>query len=209
MKNRVQKILLTGVLCVMSVAAACGEANEPQAVEEQQENAKRTAPETDAGNCDFTPEAEGEPADSEAGDTAGATGNEAGDNTDPAQENVPAVENVPAAWSDTPPDLEGDIREMQDGQITVVKAVIEEGANGGEVMVGPGDGADDSEFDKVSVTYDENTLFAVQTIYDGGARSEMSEATAADLAENQLVKVWGSSSGDALDAVQICIVKVE
>ncbi len=67
---------------------------------------------------------------------------------------------------------------------------------------------DDSEFNKIAVTYDENTLFAIQTIYDGGARSEMSAATAADLASGQFIQVWGSSSGSGLKATQICIVKV-
>ena len=47
-----------------------------------------------------------------------------------------------------------------------------------------------------------------KTIYDGGARSEMSAATAADLASGQFIQVWGSSSDSGLKATQICIVKV-
>ena len=63
-------------------------------------------------------------------------------------------------------------------------------------------------FHQIAVTYDENTLFAIKTIYDGGARFEMSAATAADLASGQFIQVWGSSSGSGLKATQICIVKV-
>ncbi len=219
MKNRVRKkILLTGMLCAMSAAAAaCGGANEPAAAEEQQEDAKRTAPEAETGNSGFAPETEagnsGSAPETEAGNSDSAPETEAG-NSDSAPEmaagsdNTPPAENVPAVWSDTPPDLEGDIKELQDGRLTVVKAITETGADGGEIMAVPSAGADDSEFDKVPVTYDENTLFAIQTIYDGGARFEMSEATAADLAEGQGVKVWGSPSGETLDAAQICIIKV-
>lgn len=171
MKNRMRKkILLTGMLCAMSVAAACGGTDAPPSAENRQE---------DAGNNDLLPEPEED------------------------------ATNVPAAWSDTSPDLEGDIRELQDGKITVAEVVTETWDDGVEMAVAAPDSADDSEFDKVTVTYDENTLFAVQTIYDGGARAEVSEATAADLAESQLIQVWGSRLGDEWTAAQICIVKVE
>ena len=89
----------------------------------------------------------------------------------------------------------------------MVEAITEKSDNGGDIVVSPGSG-DDSEFNKIAVTYDENTLFAIQTIYDGGARFEMSEAPAADLASGQFIQVWGSSSGSGLKAPQICIVKV-
>ena len=108
---------------------------------------------------------------------------------------------------DSNPNLEGDIKELKDGQLTVVEAITAKSDNGGDIIAVPGNG-DDSEFNKVAVTYDENTLFAIQTIYDGGARSEMSEATAADLASGQFIRVWGSSSDSGLKATQICIVKV-
>ena len=41
-----------------------------------------------------------------------------------------------------------------------------------------------------------------------GVKTEMSEATAADLAAGQHIQVWGISSGSSLKATQICIVKV-
>jgi hypothetical protein len=108
---------------------------------------------------------------------------------------------------DSTPNLEGDIKELKDGQLTVVEAITEKSDNGGDIVVSPGSG-DDSEYNKIAVTYDENTLFAIKTIYDGGARFEMSAATAADLASGQFIQVWGSSSGSGLKATQICIVKV-
>lgn len=206
MKNRMRKkILLTGMLCAMSVAAACGGTDAPQNAQTRQEEL------TDGGTGDGAGAA-----GSEAGDgvnvSEGGTGADAGTTgggADAAQDDTPAAGDVPAAWSDTSPDLEGDIRELQDGKIMVAEAVTETLDDGVEMAVAAPDSADDSEFNKVTVTYDENTLFAVQTIYDGGARAEVSEASAADLAEGQLITVWGTSQGTEWAATQICIVKVE
>ena len=104
-------------------------------------------------------------------------------------------------------DMEGNIKDLKDGQFTLVEVVTEE-LEDGTLMIGSS-GEDDSEFEKTSIAYDEDTRFAIQTIYDGGDRSEMSEATAADLESGQLVKIWGSASDDGWKATQICIVKVE
>ena len=114
------------------------------------------------------------------------------------------------AWPDSAPDLAGDIKEIADGQLTVVEAITEELEDGsGEIMVSPSIEGDDSDFNKVTVTYDEDTLFAVKNIYEGGARYDLSEATAADMATGQSINVWGSYSGSSLEATRICIVKVD
>ena len=89
----------------------------------------------------------------------------------------------------------------------MIEAMTEKSDNGGDILISPGSG-DDSEFNRISVSYDENTLFAIQTIYDGGARSELSAATAVDLASGQFVHVWGSPSGSGMKATRICIIKV-
>lgn len=75
-------------------------------------------------------------------------------------------------------------------------------------MVAPGSG-DDSDFNKVTVTYDEDTIIAIQTIRDGGASYDMSEATADSMAEGQTIRVWGTPSDDGLKAAQIWIIIVE
>ena len=51
-----------------------------------------------------------------------------------------------------PPNLEGDIKELKDGQLTVVEAITEKSDNGGDIVVSPGSG-DDSEFNKIAVTW--------------------------------------------------------
>ena len=222
MKKKTGKmILLTGVLCILSLAVcACGKTEEasdtpePQVVQgepvpedDTEDDASAPEPEadaegTDTGNEPESPEASPEP----------QSGESSSQGTDSTQKEQPEAQSqstsgTSAEWVDSTPNLEGDIKELKDGQLTVVEAITEKSDNGGDIVVSPGSG-DDSEFNKIAVTYDENTLFAIQTIYDGGARFEMSEATAADLASGQFIQVWGSSSGSGLKATQICIVKV-
>ena len=222
MKRKTGKmILLTGVLCILSLAVcACGKKEEasdtpePQVVQgepipedDTEDDASAPEPEadaegTDTGNEPESPEASPEP----------QSGESSSQGTDSTQKEQPEAQSqstsgTSAEWVDSTPNLEGDIKELKDGQLTVVEAITEKSDNGGDIIVAPGSG-DDSEFNKIAVTYDENTLFAIQTIYDGGARFEMSEATAADLASGQFIQVWGSSSGSGLKATQICIVKV-
>ncbi len=222
MKKKTRKIiLLTGVLCILSLAVcACGkteeasDTQEPQVVQgepipedDTEDDASAPEPEadaegTDTGNEPESPESSPEPQSGESGSQG----------TDSTQKEQPEAQSqstsgTSAEWVDSTPSLEGDIKELKDGQLTVVEAITEKSDNGGDIVVSPGSG-DDSEYNKIAVTYDENTLFAIKTIYDGGARFEMSAATAADLASGQFIQVWGSSSGSGLKATQICIVKV-
>ena len=222
MKKKTGKmILLTGVLCILSLAVcACGKTEEASDTQEPQVVQGEPIPEDDTEDDASAPEPE---ADAEGTDTGNEpespeaspepqSGESSSQGTDSTQKEQPEAQSqstsgTSAEWVDSTPNLEGDIKELKDGQLTVVEAITEKSANGGEIVVTSGSG-DDSEFNKIAVTYDENTLFAIQTIYDGGARSEMSEATAADLASGQFIRVWGSSSGSGLKATQICIVKV-
>ena len=222
MKRKTGKmILLTGVLCILSLAVcACGKTEEASDTPEPQVVQGEPIPEDDTEDDVSAPEPE---ADAEGTDTGNEpespeaspepqSGESSSQGTDSTQKEQPEAQSqstsgTSAEWVDSTPNLEGDIKELKDGQLTVVEAITEKSDNGGDIVVSPGSG-DDSEFNKIAVTYDENTLFAIQTIYDGGARSEMSEATAADLASGQFIQVWGSSSGSGLKATQICIVKV-
>ena len=222
MKRKTGKmILLTGVLCILSLAVcACGKTEEASDTQEPQVVQGEPIPEDDTEDDASAPEPE---ADAEGTDTGNEpespeaspepqSGESSSQGTDSTQKEQPEAQSqstsgTSAEWVDSTPNLEGDIKELKDGQLTVVEAITEKSDNGGDIIAVPGSG-DDSEFNKIAVTYDENTLFAIQTIYDGGARFEMSEATAADLASGQFIQVWGSSSGSGLKATQICIVKV-
>ena len=198
MKKKTGKmILLAGVLCILSLAVcACGKTEEASDTQEPQVVQGEPIPEDDTEDDASAPEPE-----------ADAEGTDAGNEPESPEPQSQSTSGTSAEWVDSTPNLEGDIKELKDGQLTVVEAITEKSDNGGDIIVSPGSG-DDSEFNKIAVTYDENTLFAIQTIYDGGARFEMSEATAADLASGQFIQVWGSSSGSGLKATQICIVKV-
>ena len=178
--------LLTGMLCIISFAVcACGRVEEAAKAQEPQAVQGASIPEDDTGEDGLTsgPEAitivTGPGSQSE-----GLQSSESSDKVPAsAQKEQPEAQEIPADWAGSIPNLEGDI------------------------LVSPGSG-DDSEFNRISVSYDENTLFAIQTIYDGGARSELSAATAADLASGQFVHVWGSPSGSGMKATRICITKV-
>ena len=222
MKKKTGKmILLTGVLCILSLAVcACGKTEEASDTQEPQVVQGEPIPEDDTEDDASAPEPE---ADAEGTDTGNEpespesspepqSGESSSQGTDSTQKEQPEAQSqstsgTSAEWVDSTPSLEGDIKELKDGQLTVVEAITEKSDNGGDIVVSPGSG-DDSEFNKIAVTYDENTLFAIKTIYDGGVRFEMSAATAADLASGQFIQVWGSSSGSGLKATQICIVKV-
>ena len=222
MKRKTGKmILLTGVLCILSLAVcACGKTEEASDTQEPQVVQGEPIPEDDTEDDASAPEPE---ADAEGTDTGNEpespeaspepqSGESSSQGTDSTQKEQPEAQSqstsgTSAEWVDSTPNLEGDIKELKDGQLTVVEAITEKSDNGGDIIVSPSSG-DDSGFNKIEVTYDETTLFAIQTIYDGGARSEMTTATAADLASGQFIRVWGSPSGSGLKATQICIVKV-
>lgn len=217
MKRKTGKIiLLTGVLCILSLAVcACGKKEEASGTQEPQVVQGEPIPEDDTEDDVSAPEADAEGTDTgnEPESPEPQSGESSSQGTDSTQKEQPEAQSqstsgTSAEWVDSTPNLEGDIKELKDGQLTVVEAITEKSDNGGDIIVVPGS-EDDSEFNKISVTYDENTLFAIQTIYDGGSRSEMSETTAADLASGQFIRVWGSSSGSGLKATQICIVKVD
>ena len=208
MKNRVKKVLmLTGILCVMGITlCACQGTKEVSDENQNQEEIGGTdSEEKDIPNEDQEQEnpSETNSEDDAADNTLNQESNtENADKTNGSQSEAKGGEINTAA-----PNLEGTIKDIQEKQLTVVESITEESENGGDIMVGPGSG-DDSEFNKVTVTYDDNTVFVIEYIYDGGARSETENGTASDLTTGQMVQIWGSSTADGVQATQICIVKV-
>ena len=196
-----QMLLLTGMVSAMGLAVcACGDAKG----EAEQEMPQGIEGEPISEEGDKSGDAVQEPAadDGGKGTGGGVAESEEMDQSSEGKETD--------AWPDSAPDLAGDIKEIADGQLMVVEAITEELEDGsGEIMVSPSIEGDDSDFNKVTVTYDEDTLFAVKNIYEGGARYDLSEATAADMATGQSINVWGSYSGSSLEATRICIVKVD
>ena len=208
MKNRVKKVLmLTGILCVMGITlCACQGTKEVSDENQNQEEIGGTdSKEKDIPNEDQEQEdpSETNSEDDAADNTLNQESNtENADKTNGSQSEAKGGEINTAA-----PNLEGTIKDIQEKQLTVVESITEESENGGDIMVGPGSG-DDSEFNKVTVTYNDNTVFVIKNIYDGGARSETENGTSSDLTTGQMVEIWGTSAADGLQATQICIVKV-
>lgn len=208
MKNRVKKVLmLAGILCVMGITlCACQGTKEVSDENQNQEEIGGTdSKEKDIPNENQKQEdpSETNSEDDAADNTLNQESNtENTDKTNGSQSEAKGGEINTAA-----PNLEGTIKDIQEKQLTVVESITEESENGGDIMVGPGSG-DDSEFNKVTVTYDDNTVFVIKNIYDGGARSETENGTSSDLTTGQMVEIWGTSAADGLQATQICIVKV-
>ena len=205
MKNRVKKVLmLAGILCVMGITlCACQGTKEVSDENQNQEEIGGTdSKEKDIPNEDQEQE---NPSETNSEDD---TLNQEPDTENAGKTNNGSQSEVNGGEINTAdPNLEGHIKDIQGKQLTVVESVIEKSENGGDIMVGPGSG-DDSEFNKVTVTYDDNTVFVIEYIYDGGARSETENGTASDLTTGQMVEIWGSSTADGMQATQICIVKV-
>ena len=206
MKNRVKKVLmLTGILCVMGITlCACQGTKEVSDENQNQEEIGGTdSKEKDIPNEDQEQE---DPSETNSEDD---TLNQEPDTENAGKTNNGSQSEVNGGEINTAdPNLEGHIKDIQGKQLTVVESVIEKSENGGDIMVGPGSG-DDSEFNKVTVTYDDNTVFVIEYIYDGGARSETENGTASDLTTGQMVEIWGSSTADGMQATQIVKERIE
>ena len=207
MINRVKKVLiLTGILCVIGITlCACQGTKEVSDENQNQEEIGGTdSKEKYIPNEDQEQE---DPSETNSEDDADDTLNQESNTEDTDETNGSQSGAKGGEINTSAPNVEGTIKEIQEKQLTVVEYITEECENGGDIMVGPGSG-DDSEFSKVTVTYDDNTVCVIKNIYDGGARSETENGTSSDLTTGQMVEIWGTSAADGLQATQICIVKV-
>lgn len=189
MENRVIKVLmLTGILCVTGITlCACQGIRQVSDESQNQEEVGKVNSEDNAVDNILNEEPDTE-------------------NPDKGNPGTQAEAND-GEINTAPPDLEGTIKDIQGKELTVVEAITQKDEDSGYVMETPA-GDDDSEFNKVRVTYDDNTVFVIKNIYDGGARFETENGTVSDLATGQLVEIWGTSAADELQAAEICIVNV-
>lgn len=129
-------------------------------------------------------------------------GEEGGKGEDPADD-LSSLRYVP----DTEGDLYGDICEVGDGQFTVTEIYTETFDDGSGIMIMGAPGVE-TESAKITVVYDENTVFEKQKIWDGGANHEEKEGSAADLQKGFTAEMWGSYEGDVFHATAIKVVEV-
>ena len=104
--------------------------------------------------------------------------------------------------------LTGDIREVGDGTFTVVKALEKEAEDGGEILAVPAGEDLSEEEDVITVSYDENTVFEKQTIWDGGAKHEETEGAPQDLEKGRMAVMSGYYEGQVFHASKVCVVEV-
>ena len=71
---------------------------------------------------------------------SGENSNSGTNSTQREQPEAKSTSGSSAQWVDSMPNLEGDAKDLKDGQLTVVEFVTEKADNGGDIMVSPGSG---------------------------------------------------------------------
>ncbi len=200
MKNRVKKmVILTGMLCAMSLAVyGCGRENTPGSagVGTGRENNKIPVPTPMEGTDDRdekpkpTDDRDEKPKATSAEKQSGGKGKHL---------DTSKIKDGEA--------LTGEIVKTGEMQFTAREFKTEKAKGGGDVVISPGSGVEDSEYRKISVTYDHATTFFARKIWDGGAKFEDFEASSKDLGKGTRVSVWGSFEGTTLRAHIVMILK--
>lgn len=205
MKNRVKKmVILTGMLCAMSLAVyGCGRESTSgsEDVGTGRENNKIPVPTPmeDTDDKDEKPEATAaKEADREKPDSA---------KEDPEKQSVGKGNRLDTSEIKDGEALTGEIVKTGEMQFTATEFKTEKAKGGGDVVISPGSGAEDSKYRKISVTYDHTTTFFTRKIWDGGAKFEDFEASSKDLGKGTKVSVWGNFEGTTLRARIVMILK--
>lgn len=206
MRNIRKRLLITGVIIVMGLSAT-GCTKMTEATKDKEVSGVEAEDLPGDGNGSGKPDGgDGAAADAAGdGEAQGAEnpGQEAGaGDEDPSGEDISSLRYIPEGEGD----LLGDICEVGDMQFTVTE-IYTENVDDGMVMtsIAPEAGEDAS---KITVVYDENTVFEKQKIWNGGANHEEKPATAANLQEGFTAEMWGSYEGDVFHATAIKIVEV-
>lgn len=184
------RIVVIGMIGVLGLGlTGCGEAAEPVSEAENLEGEPIEENKEEAGGA--------EQPDSNEEEAGGDT--EQPDSQEKEPEDDTKAPVLAAA------ELYGDILEIGDGQFTISEITVEEYGEG-EVMVMGAPGND--SVNKITVTYDEDTVFTKKKIWDGGESYEEREGTSADLKEDFTVEMKGSYEGDIFHAAEIMVVEV-
>ncbi len=210
MKYIRKRLIITGVIMTMGLGlAGCTKTDENTdevsgpAVEAEDLPGAETPEgngadgETSDGNSlnGENPEAEG--ADNEGGQHADSSDNGQKDAEFSSLRYIPDEEG----------DLLGDICEIGDGQFMVTEIHTESNDDGSGTMVSVAEGSEGAS-PKITVSYDEDTVFEKQKIWDGGANHEEREGSASDLQKGFTAEMWGSYEGDVFHATAIKVVEV-
>ncbi len=231
MKNRVKKmVILTGMLCAMSLAVyGCGRestsGSEDVGTREGNNKIPVPTPMEDTDDKDEKPEATAakeadrekpeataaKEADREKPEATAAkeADREKPDSAkeDPEKQSVGKGNRLDTSEIKDGEALTGEIVKTGEMQFTATEFKTEKAKGGGDVVISPGSGAEDSKYRKISVTYDHTTTFFTRKIWDGGAKFEDFEASSKDLGKGTKVSVWGNFEGTTLRARIVMILK--
>ena len=200
MRNIRKGLFITGAIVTMGLGLT-GCAKIGESTDEVSDSAVEAEdlPEAEAldGNGADVEKPEGEGTDNEGGQHA--------DSSDNGQKDaeLSSLRYIP----DEEGDLLGDIYEIGDGQFTVTEIYTESNDDGSRTMVSVAEGSEGAS-PKITVSYDENTVFEKQKIWDGGAGHEEREGSASDLQKGFTAEMWGSYEGDVFHATAIKVVEV-
>ena len=230
MKNRVKKmVILTGMLCAMSLAVyGCGRENTPGSagVGTGRENNKIPVPTPMEGTDDKdgkpkpTDDRDEKPKPTDDRDKKPKPTDDRDEKPKPTDDRDEKPKATSAEKQSGGKGKHLDTSKIKDGealtgeivktgemQFTAREFKTEKAKGGGDVVISPGSGVEDSEYGKISVTYDHAITFFARKIWDGGAKFEDFEASSKDLGKGTRVSVWGSFEGTTLRAHIVMILK--
>ena len=186
MKNRWKKIIMIlGICSSMSlVVYGCGK--------DASAGSDETLPVEDvSGQNDETDTSSGE---------SGASGG-----SDASDEDISGQSDAPSDTS-AQEELCGDITEVAgDGKFVVNKIYTEELDDGSGVMIV---GSNEVDMELITISYDENTEFIYQTIWNGGADHEEKPSSPDALAAGLTADMKGYYEGEEFHAMYIQLVEV-
>lgn len=183
--------MITGMIGILGLGlTGCGETAEPV---------------SEVENLEGEPIEEGTEETGDGIEQPDSEGKETGDGTEQpvSNEEEPDADADKSASAEA--ELYGDILELGDGQFTISEITVEKHGEG-EVMVMGAPGNDSVH--KITVTYDEDTVFIKQKIWDGGESHEEREGSPEDLKEDFTVEMKGNYEGDIFHAAEIKVVEV-
>lgn len=214
MKYKCKKMTVLSLLICLFTMAATGcsstsaagdETNEPtklEAPEQITDEAEETEPDSDSDAADETEAND----DSDAADEAEPeNGSDAADEAESSGK-WHAYDADLAAAVDA--DFEGSVYEINTDSFFILPLETSLMEDGSLLTVETAPGAEISDEELVKVIFDNNTVFTMRDIYDGGARYEDSDASFQNIEKDISVSLKGNFQNDIFHANEIRIIKV-
>lgn len=224
MKYKWKKLIALSLIVCMSGMLTVGCSSGTAAGDEVNSPTKLDAPEpitdeADETETDDDADLSTQPDDAETGDndvTSNDTENSGTDPSDDAGTNTENASESSGKWHVYDADLAAAVDADFEGSVYVINAdsfsilpneseLMEDGSLL-KAEIAPG--VEISEEDLVKITFDDNTVFTLRDIYDGGARYEDSNVSFEDVQKGISVSLKGEFENDIFHASAVRIIKV-